>query len=95
MYIGSTGEKGLHHILWEIIDNSVDEIANQYGNTIEVIINKDGSAVVEDNGRGIPIDIHPVYKVTGLELVFTKLHAGGKFDNSEYAYSGGLHGWRQ
>ncbi|HHU42937.1 MAG: DNA gyrase subunit B [Bacillota bacterium] len=92
MYIGSTGEKGLHHILWEIIDNSVDEIANQYGNTIEVIINKDGSAVVEDNGRGIPIDIHPVYKVTGLELVFTKLHAGGKFDNSEYAYSGGLHG---
>lgn len=92
MYIGSTGPRGLHHILWEIIDNSVDEIANKYGNRIDVIINEDGSATVEDNGRGIPIDIHPTYKVSGIELVFTKLHAGGKFDNSEYTYSGGLHG---
>ncbi|MDD4316538.1 MAG: DNA gyrase subunit B [Clostridia bacterium] len=92
MYIGSTGAKGLHHILWEIIDNSVDEVANKYGNRIDVIINADGSASVEDNGRGIPIDIHPTYKVPGIELVFTKLHAGGKFDNLEYTYSGGLHG---
>ncbi len=92
MYIGSTGPKGLHHILWEIIDNSVDEIANKYGNRIDVTINEDGSATVEDNGRGIPIDIHPTYKVPGIELVFTKLHAGGKFDNNEYTYSGGLHG---
>lgn len=92
MYIGSTGEKGLHHILWEIIDNAVDEIANKYGNRIDVILNKDGSATVEDNGRGIPIDIHPTYKVSGIELVFTKLHAGGKFDSNEYTYSGGLHG---
>lgn len=92
MYIGSTGTKGLHHILWEIIDNSVDEAANKYGNRIDVILNQDGSATVEDNGRGIPTDIHPVYKVSGIELVFTKLHAGGKFDSNEYTYSGGLHG---
>ena len=92
MYIGSTGTKGLHHILWEIVDNSVDEIANKHGNKIEVVINKDGSVMVEDNGRGIPVDIHPTYKVSGVELVFTKLHAGGKFDNNEYTYSGGLHG---
>lgn len=92
MYIGSTGTKGLHHILWEIIDNSVDEIANKHGNRIDVTLNEDGSAIVEDNGRGIPVDPHPVYKVSGIELVFTKLHAGGKFDNNEYTYSGGLHG---
>ncbi len=92
MYIGSTGSKGLHHILWEIIDNSVDEIANKYGNKIDVIINEDGSATVEDNGRGIPVDIHPVLKMPGVEIVFTKLHAGGKFDNKDYTYSGGLHG---
>jgi len=92
MYIGSTGSKGIHHILWEIVDNSIDEISNGFGNKIIVTLHKDGSATVEDNGRGIPVDIHPVYKISGAELIFTKLHAGGKFDNSNYSYSGGLHG---
>lgn len=92
MYIGSTGSKGVHHILWEIVDNAIDEIANGYGNKIIVTLHADGSATVEDNGRGIPVDIHPIYKVSGAELIFTKLHAGGKFDSSNYSYSGGLHG---
>ena len=92
MYIGTTGVKGLHHILWEIVDNSMDEIANGYGDTIKVKLYEDGSASVEDNGRGIPVDIHPVQKVSGVEVVFTQLHAGGKFDSSNYAHSGGLHG---
>ena len=92
MYIGTTGVKGLHHILWEIVDNSIDEITNGFGSKIVVTLNKDGSATVEDDGRGIPVDMHPVYKVSGAELVFTKLHAGGKFDSHNYSYSGGLHG---
>jgi len=92
MYIGSTGSKGVHHILWEIVDNSIDELANGYGSKITVTLHQDGSATVEDDGRGIPTDIHPVYKVSGAELIFTKLHAGGKFDSSNYSYSGGLHG---
>ncbi len=92
MYIGTTSVKGLHHILWEIVDNSMDEIANGYGDTIRVKLYEDGSASVEDNGRGIPVDIHPVQKVSGVEVVFTQLHAGGKFDSSNYAHSGGLHG---
>lgn len=92
MYIGTTSVKGLHHILWEIVDNSMDEIANGYGDTICVKLYEDGSASVEDNGRGIPVDIHPVQKVSGVEVVFTQLHAGGKFDSSNYAHSGGLHG---
>ena len=92
MYIGTTSVKGLHHILWEIVDNSMDEIANGYGDTIRVKMYEDGSASVEDNGRGIPVDIHPVQKVSGVEVVFTQLHAGGKFDSSNYAHSGGLHG---
>lgn len=92
MYIGTTGVKGLHHILWEIVDNSVDEVSNGYGNTIMVVLYPDGSASVEDNGRGIPTDIHPEAKVSGVEVVFTRLHAGGKFDSSNYSYSGGLHG---
>ena len=92
MYIGSTGSKGVHHILWEIVDNSIDEISNGYGSKIIVTLHKDGSATVEDDGRGIPVDIHPTYKVSGAELVFTKLHAGGKFDSHNYSYSGGLHG---
>lgn len=92
MYIGTTSVKGLHHILWEIVDNSMDEIANGYGDTIHVKLYEDGSASVEDNGRGIPVDIHPVQKVSGVEVVFTQLHAGGKFDSSSYAHSGGLHG---
>jgi len=92
MYIGTTGIKGLHHILWEIVDNSMDEVANGYGDTIKVILHADGSASVEDNGRGIPVDIHPTEKVSGVEVVFTQLHAGGKFDGSNYSHSGGWHG---
>ncbi|MGD9901024.1 MAG: type IIA DNA topoisomerase subunit B [Spirochaetales bacterium] len=92
MYIGTTGVKGLHHLLWEIVDNSVDEIANGYGNKITVTLHQDGSASVRDNGRGIPTDIHPKLKVSGVEVVFTQLHAGGKFESSTYNYSGGLHG---
>ncbi len=92
MYIGTTGVNGLHHLLWEIVDNSVDEALNGYADTIHVVLNNDGSISVEDNGRGMPIDKHPKYKKTGVELIFTQLHAGGKFDNKEYEFSGGLHG---
>ena len=92
MYIGSTGVKGLHHILWEIVDNAVDEAANGFADKIKVTLHEDGSASVEDNGRGIPTDIHPKEKVSGVQLVFTKLHAGGKFGQGNYEYSGGLHG---
>ena len=92
MYIGSTGIKGLHHILWEIVDNAIDEAANGYANKVKVTLHNDGSASVEDNGRGIPTDIHPKEKVSGVQLVFTKLHAGGKFGQGNYEYSGGLHG---
>ena len=92
MYIGTTGVKGLHHILWEIVDNSMDELVNGYGSQIKVTLHEDGSAEVEDDGRGIPVDIHPIKKVSGVELVFTQLHAGGKFNNDTYSYSGGLHG---
>ena len=92
MYIGTTGIKGLHHILWEIVDNSMDEVANGFGDTITVTLYNDGSASVEDNGRGIPVDVHPTLGVSGVEVVFTQLHAGGKFDNENYAHSGGLHG---
>ncbi len=92
MYIGTTGEKGMHHLLWEIVDNAIDEVANGYGNEIKVTLHPNNSVTVEDNGRGIPVDKHPTLKVSGVEVVFTQLHAGGKFDNSNYAYSGGLHG---
>ena len=92
MYIGSTGIKGLHHILWEIVDNAIDEAANGHANRLKVTLHTDGSASVEDNGRGIPTDIHPKEKVSGVQLVFTKLHAGGKFGQGNYEYSGGLHG---
>ncbi|MBO5239922.1 MAG: DNA gyrase subunit B [Clostridia bacterium] len=92
MYIGSTGVKGLHHILWEIVDNAIDEAANGYANKVKVTLHEDGSASVEDNGRGIPVDINPKEKVSGVQLVFTKLHAGGKFGQGNYEFSGGLHG---
>ncbi len=92
MYIGTTGIKGLHHLLWEIVDNSIDEVSNGYGNKIEVILHKDGSASVKDNGRGIPVSPHPKLKISGVEVVFTQLHAGGKFSDKTYKYSGGLHG---
>ncbi|HEY8419012.1 MAG TPA: DNA topoisomerase subunit B [Clostridia bacterium] len=92
MYVGTTGSKGLHHILWEIVDNSIDEIANGFGKKIIVTLNPDGSASVEDDGRGIPVDIHPQLGISGVEVVFTQLHAGGKFDNHNYSFSGGLHG---
>ena len=92
MYIGSTGIKGLHHILWEIVDNAIDEAANGHATKVTVTLHTDGSASVEDNGRGIPTDIHPKEMVSGVQLVFTKLHAGGKFGQGNYEYSGGLHG---
>ena len=92
MYIGTTGPKGLHHLIWEIVDNSIDEASNKHGNRIIVTLKKGGAVSIEDNGRGIPIDLHPTMKIPAVEVVFTQLHAGGKFNNENYAYSGGLHG---
>ncbi len=92
MYIGTTSARGFHHILWEIVDNAMDEIANGHGDTISITLNKDGSATVSDNGRGIPVDLHPTLKKSGVEVVYTTLHAGGKFNTDNYKFSGGLHG---
>src|SRR5262245_21420349 len=93
MYIGGVGSAGLHHLIWEILDNSVDEAMNGDASTITVTLHADGSSVtIEDDGRGIPIDKHPVTKKSALEVIFTMLHAGGKFEAGIYKTAGGLHG---
>ena len=92
MYIGSTDGRGLMHCLWEIFDNAVDEALGGHCGAIEVVLHPDGSAEVQDNGRGIPVDIEPKTGLTGVELVMTRLHAGGKFGGGSYTASGGLHG---
>ncbi len=92
MYIGSTNSTGLHHLVWEIVDNGVDEAVNGYGDRVSVCIHKDGSISVEDEGRGIPVDIHPQTGIPAVQLIYTTLHSGGKFSSKNYTTSAGLHG---
>jgi DNA gyrase subunit B/topoisomerase-4 subunit B len=93
MYIGGTDQVGLHHLVWEVLDNSIDEVINGYASTVEVTLDKDREGIeIADNGRGIPVDKHPETKTSALETILTTLHAGGKFDQENYIHSGGLHG---
>ncbi len=92
MYIGSTGPKGLHHLVWEVLDNAVDEAMAGFCDRIDLTLHEDGSAEVRDNGRGVPVDKHEKTKLPALTTVLTVLHAGGKFEQGAYTVSGGLHG---